>query len=342
MAALINHAGMGLQLSSFPSPLSDEQSLIDRQAAIRARLAASRRPLHWQGQGGITLYGEAFGAADAKRAVLLVCGRVESCIKYDELSDELVQLGFAVYRFDHRGQGLSGRLLTDHHKGHIDSYAAAVADLAQICASIRPHHRQLFLLAHSMGACISALLLQKTTAPEISAAAFCAPMVRLQSGKLPHWLAWLLVNLQHGLCQLSPRLRRDPPYFRQGGPYRERPFIDNHISHSAVRYQLFRATMAANPKAQLGDPTLAWVARSFRAAAAALANAKHMRTPLLVLAAGEDQLIDNKSIERFSQQAGGRYLCIHGARHELLFETDNLRQPALTAILDFFASHSLS
>ena len=110
---------MGLQLSSFPSPLSDEQSLIDRQAAIRARLAASRRPLHWQGQGGITLYGEAFGAADAKRAVLLVCGRVESCIKYDELSDELVQLGFAVYRFDHRGQGLSGRLLTAHHKGHI-------------------------------------------------------------------------------------------------------------------------------------------------------------------------------------------------------------------------------
>lgn len=326
-------------MSSPRYPLSDEQSLLARQPEIRARLAAGRRTLQWQGQGGIPLYGEAFGPDNAERAVLLVCGRVESCIKYDELSDELLQLGYAVYRFDHRGQGLSGRLLADRHKGHIDSYAAAVADLQQICASIRPHHRQLFLIAHSMGGCISALLLQQAHAPAITAAALCAPMVRLRSGPLPHWLAWLLVNLQHGLCQLRPRLRLDPPYFAKGGPYWERPFAGNHISHSAIRYQLFRAVMAANPQAQLGDPTLAWVARSFRAAATALAGAPRIRTPLLVLEAGDDLLIDGPSIRRFSQRAGAHYLQIAGARHELLFEADPLRQPALSAILDFFASH---
>lgn len=330
---------MDLRLTPPPYPLSDEQSLCARQPEIRARLAASRRPLQWQGQGGVPLYGEAFGPENAERAVLLVCGRVESCIKYDELSDELLQLGYAVYRFDHRGQGLSGRLLADRHKGHIDSYAAAVADLQQICASIRPHHQQLFLLAHSMGGCISALLLQQANAPAITAAALCAPMVRLRSDPLPHWLAWLLVNLHHGLCQLLPWLRRDPPYFAKGGPYQHRPFAGNHISHSVIRYQLFRATMAANPQAQLGDPTLAWVARSFRAAAAALAGAPRMHTPLLVLEAGDDRLIDGASVRRFSQRAGARYLHITGARHELLFEADDQRQQALSAILDFFASY---
>ena len=164
-------------------------------------------------------------------------------------------------------------------------------------------------------------------------------VVRLRSGPLPHWLAWLLVNLHHSLCQLWPSLRSAPPYFARGGAYQDRPFAGNHISHSAVRYRLFRATMAANPQAQLGDPTLAWVARSFRAAAAALAGAPRIRTPMLVLAAGEDSLIDGSSVLRFSQRAGARFLHIAGARHELLFEADALRQPALTAILDFFASH---
>ncbi len=319
--------------------ISSEATLNERLPAIASHLQASRRPLRWRGQGNIELVGEAFGSVDAERAVLLVSGRVESFLKYDELTDELLRNGYAVYRFDHRGQGLSGRLLTDRHKGHIDSYAAFVADLQQVIASITGHgnHRHLLLIAHSMGACISALTLADSHTTTISGAALCSPMVRLKSGGLPHWAALLWLNLWHLLQRWWRRASGDSPYFRNGGPYRERPFEGNHISHSLSRYRLFRTIMNARPEAQLGDPTLAWVARSFRAAARAVTLASQIRTPLLVLEAGADPLIDPRGIARFCQRAPHcRYLRIDGARHELLFESDPMRQPALQAIYRFF------
>ena len=319
--------------------ISSEATLIERQAAIASNLAASRRPLRWQGQGGIELVGEAFGSRHAERAVLLVSGRVETFLKYDELTDELLRNGYAVYRFDHRGQGLSGRLLADRHKGHIDSYAAFIADLQQVIASIsgNGHHRHLLLIAHSMGACISALALAERHTTAITGAALCSPMVRLKSGGLPHWAAMLWLNLWHLLQHWLKRASGDSPYFRRGGPSRERPFDGNYISHSLIRYRLFRAMLAAHPEAQLGDPTLAWVARSFRAAARAVTLASQIRTPLLVLEAGADPLIDPRGIARFCLRAPHcRYLRIDNARHELLFESDPMRQQALQAIYRFF------
>lgn len=51
-------------------------------------------------------------------AILLVSGRMESYIKYQELAYELFQQGYSVYLYDHRGQGFSGRMLSDPHKGY--------------------------------------------------------------------------------------------------------------------------------------------------------------------------------------------------------------------------------
>ncbi|MBQ1783264.1 MAG: alpha/beta fold hydrolase [Gammaproteobacteria bacterium] len=319
--------------------ISNEATLSERLADIASHLQASRRPLRWRGQGGIELVGEAFGNSAAERAVLLVTGRVESFLKYDELTDELLRNGYAVYRFDHRGQGLSGRLLADRHKGHIDSYAAFVADLQQVIASISSNgsHHHLLLIAHSMGACISALALADSRTTAITGAALCSPMVRLKSGGLPHWAALVWLNLWHLLLSWLHRASGDSPYFRDGGPYRERPFEDNHISHSLTRYRMFRAMLAQRPDTQLGDPTLAWVARSFRAAARAVTLASQIRAPLLVLEAGADPLIDPRGIARFCLRAPHcRYLRIDHARHELLFESDPMRQPALLAIYRFF------
>ncbi|MCV5871060.1 alpha/beta fold hydrolase, partial [Escherichia coli] len=47
-----------------------------------------------------------------KKAVLIVNGRIESSWKYQELFYDLYRQGYDVYSFDHRGQGLSDRLLS--------------------------------------------------------------------------------------------------------------------------------------------------------------------------------------------------------------------------------------
>jgi pimeloyl-ACP methyl ester carboxylesterase len=39
-------------------------------------------------------------------------------------------MGFDVLIIDHRGQGLSGRMLSDTHRGHVDNFSDYVDDLA--------------------------------------------------------------------------------------------------------------------------------------------------------------------------------------------------------------------
>lgn len=62
--------------------------------------------------------------------MIVICpGRIESYVKYAELAYDLVHTGFDVLIIDHRGQGLSGRMLSDTHRGHVDNFSDYVDDL---------------------------------------------------------------------------------------------------------------------------------------------------------------------------------------------------------------------
>ena len=63
--------------------------------------------------------------------VIVVCpGRIESYVKYAELAYDLFHSGFDVLIIDHRGQGRSGRMLSDPHRGHVANFSDYVDDLA--------------------------------------------------------------------------------------------------------------------------------------------------------------------------------------------------------------------
>src|SRR4051812_44355355 len=55
----------------------------------------------------------AFTQSVPSTAIVISTGRTESFIKYKELIWDLWQLGYSVFIHDHRGQGLSSRLLAD-------------------------------------------------------------------------------------------------------------------------------------------------------------------------------------------------------------------------------------
>lgn len=55
--------------------------------------------------------------------------RIESYVKYAELAYDLFHSGFDVLIIDHRGQGRSGRMLSDPHRGHVDNFNDYVDDL---------------------------------------------------------------------------------------------------------------------------------------------------------------------------------------------------------------------
>ncbi|MFL9693382.1 alpha/beta fold hydrolase [Aeromonas veronii] len=291
----------------------------------------------FKGKDGVTIRYAALRQAKVDRAILIVNGRVESYLKYQELAWDLWRQGYSLYLIDHRGQGMSGRMLNDPQKGYVDQFDDYVVDLKQFHDQIimADQPAKLFLLAHSMGGAISARYLERWP-DDIKAAVLSSPMLGINLGGLPKWLA---KGLASTIGTVGGWLG-EPPYGPGQGAYQDHGFADNGLTHSQSRYQAFRQLYEQHPQIKLGGATAHWIYQGITGADAAIADAGAIKTPLLVLQAGNDSVVDNTAQDRFCTIAkceGGKPLHIEGAWHELFIESDDKRQPALTAMVDFFA-----
>ncbi|MEV3813254.1 alpha/beta fold hydrolase [Aeromonas allosaccharophila] len=291
----------------------------------------------FKGKDGVTIRYAALRQAKVDRAILIVNGRVESYLKYQELAWDLWRQGYSLYLIDHRGQGMSGRMLDDPQKGYVDQFDDYVVDLKQFHDQVimADQPAKLFLLAHSMGGAISARYLERWP-DDIKAAVLSSPMMGINLGGLPKWLA---KGLAATLGTVGGWIG-EPPYGPGQGPYQDDGFADNGLTHSHSRYQAFRQLYEQYPQIKLGGATAHWIYQGITGADAAIAEASAIKTPLLVLQAGDDKIVDNAAQDHFCTLAkceGGKPLRIEGAWHELLMETDDKRQPALTAMAEFFA-----
>ncbi|HHQ4886666.1 TPA: alpha/beta fold hydrolase [Aeromonas veronii] len=293
----------------------------------------------FKGKDGVAIRYAALRQEKVDRAILIVNGRVESYLKYQELAWDLWRQGYSLYLIDHRGQGMSGRMLNDHDKGYVDQFDDYVVDMKQFHDQIIMADKpaKLFLLAHSMGGAISARYLERWP-DDIRAAVLSSPMLGINLGGLPKWLA-------KGLATTIGTVGGwfgEPPYGPGQGPYQDHGFADNELTHSQSRYQAFRQIYEQHPQIKLGGATAHWIYQGITGADAAIADAGAIKTPLLLLQAGNDSVVDNAAQDAFCTKVrceGGKPLRIEGAWHELFIESDDKRQPALTAMLDFFARY---
>ncbi|MFQ2191976.1 alpha/beta fold hydrolase [Aeromonas jandaei] len=293
----------------------------------------------FKGKDGVAIRYAALRQEKVDRAILIVNGRVESYLKYQELAWDLWRQGYSLYLIDHRGQGMSGRMLSDHDKGYVDQFDDYVVDMKQFHDQIIMADKpaKLFLLAHSMGGAISARYLERWP-DDIRAAVLSSPMLGINLGGLPKWLA-------KGLATTIGTVGGwfgEPPYGPGQGPYQDHGFADNELTHSQSRYQAFRQMYEQHPQIKLGGATAHWIYQGITGADAAIADAGTIKTPLLLLQAGNDSVVDNAAQDAFCTKTnceGGKPLRIEGAWHELFIESDDKRQPALTAMLDFFARY---
>jgi lysophospholipase len=270
-----------------------------------------------------------------QKAVVLVNGRVESCEKYLELSVELFQQGFDVYSYDHRGQGLSPRLLDDKQKGYVEFFDDYVDDLELFIKLVtKRHYDNLYLLAHSMGGAIATRYLQRSPKSEFSAVALSAPMYGLP---LPAYLRPISILY----TQLSSALQTKPLYAPGYGPYKEKEFENNPLTHSKARFNWFQSLYREKEELQLGGPTMRWVWQSLLAMKQCYLMARHLPSNLLLLQAEEDTIVDNQAQNRLIARAqiAGQACQLYqmkGARHEILFEEDSTRRHAIEKIIRHF------
>lgn len=268
-------------------------------------------------------------AAPRKGTVIILHGRNECIEKYFETVKNLSERGLCVATFDWRGQGGSDRLIGDPVRGYVDSFHDYVSDLEiffeQIVLPDTPG--PYYILGHSTGSLV-ALLATPLLVNRVERLVLCAPLLELDSIKLSTSAITVVSAILNsiGLGRL----------YMAGGPRpREvRPFKGNKLSTDPVRYRRNADLFKQAPHLGLGGPTAAWVSAFCRASAEVTTPEfiAGIRVPLLVVAAGADEVVSNRAIEQFARRLrSGRLVTIDGARHEILQEADAYREQFFAA-----------
>ncbi|AAZ25471.1 alpha/beta fold hydrolase [Colwellia psychrerythraea] len=279
--------------------------------------------------------------------IVIVPGRCESYLKYQELSFDLYQQGYNIFIIDHRGQGLSGRMLLNVNKGYVTKFQDYVDDLRYFIENIvtPKSSEKPYLLAHSMGGTIATRFMQDSP-NAIKAAVISSPMLGFYSGLLPKSIAKILVAIK---LKFNNIISNTPWYFLGQKDYSPVNFTDNKLTHSIPRYQYFVDLYKKNKIIQLGGVTTHWLAQSIAAQKELFSKIVQLKTPILLLQASGDTVVCQQAQDDFCQQLhtlqpqscpNGVPSNIDNAFHELFFETDDLRNKAITQSLAWFEQHT--
>ncbi len=329
-----------------PYLLSTEAQLAQRYSElIQPYWQQYASPSSFKGVNNLNIhYLKLTAAKPSNKLIVLSPGRVEGYLKYAELAYDLAQQRYDVVIIDHRGQGLSDRESAQQQPGDVANFQYYVDDLASLIKQqvARHHYQYKFLLAHSMGGAIVARYLQQQPA-DFNAVALSAPMFGINLGAIPKPLA---KGLSRAFLQLEQGFKRAPHYAIGQSDYRPKSFANNRLTHSPARYQKMLEVYQQHPQIQLGGPTNRWLTESFKAMQQCIDEAHKITLPLLLLQAEQDQIVTAKEQRSFfqalnsSSAAANQFSILTGAKHEIMFERDAIRNPALSKILDFFAQQT--
>ena len=278
-------------------------------------------------------------ASPARGVCVLLDGQTEFLEKYQEVASELNARGFTVAALDWRGQGASQRLLDDSLKVHVADFRDYDADLGTLFdAVVAPLTQQpVFALAHSMGAHILLRALHARPG-RFAAAVAIAPMLRvLTRGVLPF--------VARSVCYAQCAFGRQDDYVwgMAGRDPLALAFADNLVTSDETRYARNRAFLEAQREIRLAGPTWGWLEAAYRAMAdmAAPGFAEAIATPVLMVGAGRDRIVDTAAVRAFaSRLQHGTYLEIGDAQHEILMENDAIRA-RFWAAFDAFVARNI-
>lgn len=269
----------------------------------------------------------------SKGTVILLQGRSEYIEKYLETVADLRRKGYGVLSFDWRGQGASDRLLTDRRRGYVEHFNQYLDDLETILTKVAlPDCKPPFsIVAHSTGALV-ALLASPALANRIDRMVLVAPLIKLNN--LP-----ISQNALYRLSGIFSFLGFGRTYVARGTARpSDKVFDGNFLTSDRRRFERNKSVLMEHDSLFLGAPTIAWIFAACRAMRAVnepgFANA--VSVPILMVAAGNDHVVDSALVELYGRQMrAGSCLTISGARHEILQERDVYREQLLAAIFSF-------
>ena len=282
------------------------------------------------GAGGVRLRAALFRPKGQVRgSIVLSGGRTEPIEKYFEVIGDLLDRGFVVLAHDWRGQGLSHRTLGDPLKGHAEGSKAFMDDFRILLDTYGPRLPKPWVaMGHSMGGCLT-LLAMAQGEERFAGAILSAPMLGVRTA--PRSLA--AVKAMAAVARMFGRSKRY--LLNDAGKPFDDVFDTNILTHDRRRYARACAQLAAEPKLALGAPTWGWLDFALKATAelARPERLSHITVPVIILSAEDDKLVDNAAQQAAARQLPqGKFINVPGAFHEILMESDPMRNIFMKAL----------
>jgi len=314
---------------------TDYQTMMDNEVT---QFWQQRDQGYVEGVAGKKLFWVSLTDPQHEKAVVIMNGRVETVWKYQEIFYHLFTLGYDIYSFDHRGQGLSDRLTEDQQIGHVNRFSDYITDARTLIDSFDlKRYKKRFMLAHSMGGAISIRYIQTTPTHNFDGLLLSAPMLGVHLSPFIKMIAPYWANvISH--CSAVPR------YLTKNTTYKAKDFSTNALTSCPTRYAWFRHLYEQMPQLKLGGPSACWVWQSLTAAKECLKNTNKITIPILLLQAEKDVVVCNNDQITFistlmKTNTDVVLETIKESQHEVLFERDEIRDIALKKLEQFLNNH---
>ena len=236
---------------------------------------------------------------------------------------------------DWRGQGLSDRVAKDISIGHVDNFSDYDSDFEEVIRKIYQDScpKPWIAMGHSMGGCLVASSAAKNT-DLFDAIILCAPMLTLHMPNLIKKLIHVLGFMTK--IGLKEKALARPEWHEDEG-WRENPFTENQVTSDPIRYERTMMLIREHQELAIGGLTVGWVYGALRRTREMISPGwiKKIEQPLLLLNATKDKLVNPKENKKICSQSDTVTIEDIDGKHEILMETDLIREQAWNAIDEF-------
>jgi len=290
---------------------------------------------YYQAENEVNLRVAIWNKSSNKGTILLQSGRTEFIEKYYEVIKEFIQRGFCIALMDWRGQGLSDRISKDVHLGHVKDFSDYDSDFINVIEKVYEDlcPKPWIAMGHSMGGCLVASAAAKNT-ELFDAVILCAPMLSLQMpsfAKKSLSVIGLIAKIGFG----EKALERHQWHEKKG--WHQRPFEENNVTSDKARYERSEKLIRKDENLGIGGLSISWAYEALKRTKEMNSPGwiKNIRQPVLLLNATKDKLVNPNENLKICSQSDKVVIANIESEHEILMETDFIRQQAWEAIDKF-------
>lgn len=265
--------------------------------------------------------------------ILIFPGRTEFIENFGRNVAVFAGLGYTTSAIDWRGHGLSDRLTEDTRTGHVVRFSDYQKDVAAMIKAAEELDlpKPWYLIGNSMGACIG--LRAVINGLPVTACAFCAPMWDVKLSPLQRLAAWPITSAAQmlGKGQIYVPGHSGESYILSVN------FQENRRTNDLEMYA-YMVNQAKNaPRLHTGGPSMGWLYQTLKETHQ-LSRLPSPDLPCIAFCPDQDELICVSAVQdRMACWPGGRIEMIHGAKHNLLLETPEIRDRVISKIGELFS-----